>query len=260
MYIDTHCHLNFHAFADDVDEVVKRAKRAGVGKFIVVGANLHSSERAVELAQIYPEVYAAVGIHPHHANEFFNGTIRYQHNLLKKLYEVAKNEKVVAVGEVGLDYYKYKSDVPFSPKEKQTELLLEQLAIAKELKLPVIFHCRGAFNDILETIPSGVKGVLHCFSGGLLHLKRTLDLGLFVGFDGNVTYNQSLTGVVLQTPVDHLLLETDSPFLTPVPHRGLRNEPKNIRFVASYIAKIKGLDRLMVIEKTTTNAKKLFSV
>lgn len=260
MYIDTHCHLNFYAFKDDVNDVIKRAKRAGVGKFIVIGANLYSSKKAVELAQIYPEVYAAVGIHPHHANEFFNGTIRFQHNLLKKLYEMAKNKKIVAVGEIGLDYYKYNSDVPFSPREKQRELLLEQLTIARELNLPAILHCREAFNDLFHILPKNIRGVLHCFSGGLLHLKKTLDHGLLVGFDGNITYNQLLREAVLKTPIERLLLETDSPYLTPVPYRGERNEPKNIRFVAGHIAKIKKLDRLMIIGKTTENANKLFGV
>lgn len=258
MYIDTHCHLNFHAFKDDVDEVVKRAKKTGVGKFIVPGAKLSSSEEAVGLAQRYPEVSSAVGIHPHHAMEVNSQGLFFQNEMFRRLAELAKNKKVVAIGEIGLDYHKYKGCGSVSPKEKQKELFLEQFCLAQSLGLPVILHCREAFEDLLAILPKKVNGVMHCFTGGLLHLKAALNLGLYIGFDGNITYDTLLGEAILNTPLDRLLLETDSPLLTPKPHRGERNEPKNIVYIASFVARIKKIERATLVEKTTENAERLF--
>jgi TatD DNase family protein len=259
MFIDTHCHLNFRVFKGDVANVIKRAKKAGVEEFIVPGTDLATSERAVELAHIYPNVYAAVGIHPHHTLELTSQTIRFYIGALSRLKELAQDKKVVAIGEIGLDYHQYKGSSGVSPKEKQKDLFLEQLNIAQELNLPVVIHCREAFEDIFAVLPNTLRGVLHCFTGGLFHLEEALGRGLLIGFDGNITYNSSLLPAVTKTPLDKLLLETDAPLLTPRPLRGERNEPKNIVFVASFIAKTKKITRLEVINQTTENTRRLFN-
>lgn len=260
MFIDTHCHLNFHVFKDDVDEVIKRAKKAGVEKFIVPGTDLHSSKKAVELSHLYPEVYAAVGIHPHHTVSLTSQTTSFYHQALTRLKDLAKDKKVVAIGEIGLDYHIYKGNEGISPKEKQRELFLEQLEIAHALSLPVIVHCREAFNDLFSALPEKNIGVLHCFSGGLFHLKTALGLGLYIGFDGNVTYDLSLLDAVSRVPLDKLLLETDSPYLSPIPYRGERNEPKNIRYTAKFIAQINKKMGSLIEEKTYINSRELFRI
>jgi TatD DNase family protein len=260
MYIDTHCHLNFHAFKNDVDEVIKRAKKAGVTKFIVPGADLSSSEKAVILAHQYPEIYAAVGIHPHHTQKLASQTTNYYRQALSRLKELAMDKRVVAIGEIGLDYHIYKGSEGMSPKEKQRELFLEQLEIAHELSLPVILHCREAFNDLFSVLPDQNIGVLHCFTGGLFHLKTALRLGLSIGFDGNVTYDHSLLEAVTNTPIDKLLLETDSPYLTPEPLRGNQNEPKNLLYTAKFIAKIRKQTVSFIEETTYNNSKTLFRI
>lgn len=260
MYIDTHCHLNFHAFKDDVDEVIKRAKKAGVEKFIVPGTDLYSSEKAVKLSHLYPEVYAAVGIHPHHTMSLTSQTTSFYHQAIIRLKELAKDKKVVAVGEIGLDYHIYKGSEGVSPKEKQRELFFEQLEIAHGLSLPVIVHCREAFNDLFSVLPEKNTGVLHCFSGGLFHLKKALDSGLYIGFDGNITYDRPLLDIASRVPLDKLLLESDSPYLTPIPYRGERNEPKNIRYTAKVIAENNRKMISFIEEETYNNSRELFGI
>ncbi|MCL5675645.1 MAG: TatD family hydrolase [Patescibacteria group bacterium] len=282
MLIDTHCHLNFQAFEKDLEEVITRAKSEGVEKIIIPGAKIDSSQKAIEIAGKYDNCYAAIGVHPHHESD--TGILGY-YDIKKKLVELAKNKKVVAIGEFGLDYYEYQQTVhqenkiTAEIKQKQKELLKIHLEVARECNLPIILHCREAFEDMLPIVlqylrppsrsPFGhlegvsrsvLRGVFHCFGGNEKDLKRVLDMGFYIGFDGNITFKNaySLQNLVKLTPLDRILTETDAPYLSPEPFRGKRNEPKNVKIIARKIAEIKGI-RLEEIEKITTkNALKLF--
>lgn len=268
MLIDTHCHLNFKAFEKDIDEVINRAKNAGVKKFIIPGAKIDSSRIAVEIAQEYDSCFAAVGIHPHHISEFMEfGTAKVVSEITKLIIDKA----VVAIGEIGMDYHEYKGYPPVDRKTKnlQKELLLLQIDIAQKHSLPIIFHCRDAHDDQLELIENYIKyggkqitGVFHCFGGEKRHLQKVLEMGFYVGFDGNITYpqNKNLQELVRLTPPDKLLLETDSPYLTPIPLRGQRNEPANLIHTASFTASIKQISPKKLAEITTRNALKLFKL
>ena len=266
MLVDTHCHLNFKVFGKDVDQVINRAKKADVEEIIIPGAKLDSSEKAVEIARQYKSCYAAVGIHPHHVAEFI---ILGNDTVISRLEELINGKKVIAVGEIGLDYYTYHNYPPILAKTKkvQEELLLLQLELAYKTKLPVIIHCREAFQDLLPLIKKFISqkpitGVFHCFSGDKKHLKKVIEFGFFVGFDGNITYkeNQNLRQCIKFIPLDRLLLETDSPFLTPVPFRGKRNEPKLITYTAKRVAEIRNLSLAFIADTTSQNARKLFNI
>lgn len=275
MLIDTHCHLNFHAFAKDLPEIVRRAKEQGVEKIIVPGTDLVSSHRAVEIAQTYPGCYAAIGIHPHHVqdpNFIINNELKQE---LKKL--LAEN-RVVAIGEVGLDHHIYRKtkyemiEVTDEIKQKQKDLLELQLELGVIHNLPIILHCREAYPDMIQTIsnfsrtlPSRsnyikphLRGVFHCFSGSTQDLQVILTMGYYVGFDGNITYSSDYSSLVSSAPLDRILLETDSPYLTPVPHRGTRNEPGYLPLVAQTVANYHHASLSHVIESTAKNAQALF--
>lgn len=262
MLIDTHAHLNFKAFKKDLDEVISRAKEVDIGKIIIPGAKINSSAKAVEIAQKYDSCFAAVGIHPHHLEEFIHAGKVHIRNELKKLI---KNKKVVAIGEIGLDYHKHKDYPPVSEenKNRQKELLVLQINEAQKANLPVIFHCRDAYHDQLELINnyrSRMTGVFHCFGGEKKHLEEILSLGFYVGFDGNITYpeNKMLQDLVKFTPLDRLLLETDAPFLTPLPFRGQRNEPAYLTHTASFVSRLRKISLQKLTRITTDNALKLF--
>lgn len=292
MLIDTHCHLNFAAFAKDLDQVVRRAREQGVEKIIVPGTDLISSRRAVEIAKTYPGVcFAAVGIHPHHAQD---PELEINDNVRHQIGELLEERGVVAVGEVGLDYYRYaktkyeNSDITDSIKQKQKELLLLQLELALIHNKPVIFHCREAYTDMLDLIANysrnppvtnnyinqhqklvktnyikhnHLKGVFHCFIGSTPDLELILTMGYYVGFDGNITYNKNqYSPLVASAPLDRLLLETDSPYLSPVPHRGTRNEPLHLPLVAQAVAKYHNSPLSKVIHISTANALSLFNL
>jgi len=251
--IDTHCHLNFEAFEPDVDEVIKRAEQSGVEKFIVPGAKLDSSEKAFALSQQFGNVFAAIGFHPHHVDEF-------NEESYLKLKELIKNIKVVAIGEVGLDLHNYKNK-GVSDFDLQKNAFAQQLKLAEEFQKPCILHCRDAYLEMDNLITNfEVKGVFHCFTGDLEHLKRVLDMGFYVSFTGNVTYDGSYDLLIKNAPIDKLLLETDSPLLAPLPFRGQRNEPKNISIIAKYISKIKNIGLNEVIERCTINSRGLFGL
>lgn len=243
MLVDTHCHLNFSAFEKDLSEVIERAKKAGVTKIIIPGANLESSKKGVEIANNYEGCFAAIGIHPHHVEEYRRDAPWH----VSTLQKLARQPKVVAIGETGLDYYQYKDYPPISEeiKENQKELFLAQIKISQEFNLPLIVHCREAWDDLVMmlyniiTEDQKIRGVFHCYSGGKKWLAKALNLGFYLGIDGNVTYDEGLQNVVKEIPLDRLLLETDSPFLSPDPFRGQRNEPKNIKIIAEKIAEIK---------------------
>lgn len=263
MYIDTHCHLNFKAFNKDLNNVINRAREKGVTKIIIPGAKLDSSQKAVEIASEYEMCFAAVGIHPHHVDEV--------KSLEDNLKSLAREKKVVAIGEIGLDYHEYQG-YPSITKETiklQKELLMLQIKIAAEFNLPIIFHCREAWNDLLEVIESysrntnkALAGVFHCFTGNSTQLDKILKMGFYAGYDGNITYsaNEELQTVVKETPLDAILLETDAPFLTPVPYRGQRNEPANIGLTSSFIAKLKETALTTVASRTFNNACSLFNL
>lgn len=244
--IDTHCHLNFEAFDKDAGEVIKRAEEIGVTKFIVPGAKLDSSEKAVLLSQQFGNVFAAVGVHPHHVKEFNEDVLNSLENLLKI-------DKVVAVGEIGLDF---KKDVPL-----QIECFKKQLELAIKYDKPCIVHCREAYDEMDTFLEEyKLRGVFHCFTGDLDHLKRVLAMGFYVSFTGNVTYDGSYDLLIKNTPIEKLLLETDSPYLAPEPMRGQRNEPRNLLYTAKYISEIKNIGLTELIERTTQNAEQLFNL
>lgn len=264
--IDVHCHLQFHSFKKDFDEQIKRALDSGVEIIINTGTSIESSESSVELAEKYENLYSIVGIHPHHADKLTP-------NWDKELTSIAKSsKKVVGIGEIGLDYYSYASNGIVDPT-LQKEVFTRQLEIAHELNLPLQIHNRQAGKDILQILNNHkdllreMPGQFHCMSGNLDFLRQVLDLGFYVGFDGNITYegiakgeDTPLPGLVRNTPIERIVTETDAPFLTPIPHRGERNLPVYVIIVGEEIAKIKGLDFAEVKAKTTENARKIFSL
>lgn len=264
--IDVHCHLNFKSFAEDFDEVIKKAQFEGITTIINAGTSIESSLRAVELANQYENLYAIVGIHPHHADKLEPGWDT-------KIGKIAKSPKVVAIGEIGLDYYSYASNGIVEPTI-QKQVFKRQLEIATELGLPLQIHNRQAGNDILEIlinhkslILNQPPGMFHCMSGNVEFLERVLDLGFYVGFDGNITYDGIAKGedtrlyeLVKNTPIERIVTETDSPYLTPVPHRGSRCTPSYVIIVAEEIAKIKRISKAKVESVTTKNAISLFKL
>lgn len=259
MYIDTHVQLNFADFDADRAMVIGNAKKAGVKQFIVPGVDHLSCRTALHLTNEHPGViFAAVGYHPYEAPH--NPDISYLESLLKD--EQNKN-KIIAVGECGLDYHQYKGEIAGGRKDIQQELFETQLRLALTYNLPVIIHCRDAFEDmfaVLARLPGIPRGVVHCFSGGLQDLRIVQELGLYAGIDGNVTYSKQLSTIVPHIPLSMLLLETDAPYLTPVPHRGERNEPKYIPLIAAHIAGLQRIPTADVMTKTTANAQALFSL
>ena len=265
--IDTHTHLNFKAFQDDKYTAIKRALEATVEKIIVVGTNIESSQEAVAIAKAQAACFATIGIHPHHSSQF---ALLGKKKAREQLLTQASGKKIVAIGETGLDYHHYRNYPPIGSVDKklQEELLFLHLEIAKIVNLPVIFHCREAMVDMLTfLIPAfkrlnyQPKGVFHCFAGTEADLTKVLQMGFYIGFDGNISYQEEaeLRKVVKATPLDRLLLETDAPYLTPQPYRGKRNEPINLVLVAQWIARIKNVSLLEVKKTTADNAYKLFS-
>jgi TatD DNase family protein len=255
MLIDTHCHLNFPQYDADRAMVIGNAKKAGVKRFINPGVDATSSQQAVTLARKHPGViFAAIGIHPYEA----------QHDPeINKLYTIYNDNKnsIVAIGECGLDYHQYKGEAALGKKDKQKRLFAGQLELALAYDLPVIFHCRDAFDDffdVLDTLPSQPRGTIHCFSGGLQEVRQAQKRGFFLGFDGNTTYSKHLQSIIPRIPLSMMLLETDAPYLTPAPHRGTRNEPKYIPLIAREIASILSVSIININDATTQNAQLLF--
>ena len=257
--VDTHTHLYMKEFAGDRDEVIARALAAGVTRIITVGTDIAPSQQAVALAEKYPQVYAAVGIHPHDAG-------RAESSYLTRLAELSRQPKVVAIGETGLDFYRN-----YSPKEAQFNVLRGQLELAAELNLPIIIHARQAAREMIETLSDWVKrhkdtsgrprGVIHCFSEDAQTAQKYLDLGFYISFAGSVSYPQSRAPTVAKTiPIDRIMVETDCPFLTPQKHRGKRNEPSYVALTAETLAKILDIPLEKFAEQTTENAQRLFKI
>jgi len=257
MFIDTHCHLNFKEFDPDRSMVLGNAKKAGVKQFICPGVDFFSSKQVILLAQKNPGViFAAIGYHPYEA----------QHNPdIKTLDRVCDYNKkyIVAIGEIGLDYHQYKGENAAGKKQNQKILFEEQLQTALKYHLPVILHCREAFEDfftVLDNLPTVPRGVIHCFSGGLQEIRFAKSHNLYIGIDGNVTYSKQLQATIPHIPLSLILLETDAPYLTPVPHRGERNEPKYIPLIANCIAALQKTDARLVEKQTAQNAEALFAI
>lgn len=251
--IDSHAHIYGKEFTPDFDEMMQRAYDAGVETVIVVGADLESSIQAAELADQYPNLYAAVGIHPHDAS-------RVTEDCYSRIIDLAKSsDKIVAIGEIGLDFYRDRS-----PREDQEQVFRRFIRIARELDLPVIIHDRDAHDRIMAILREehcrDVGGVLHCFSGDLQMAKECIELGFKISIPGTVTYpnNLQLHDVVRGVKTEHLLVETDCPYLSPVPYRGKRNEPAYVKLAAEKIAELKGLTIEDVARITTLNTETLF--
>lgn len=258
---DTHCHLYFDAFDGDREEVIDRAKTAGLVRILIPGIDLETSQAAIQIAEKYSEVYAAVGVHP-------NSTTEWKRDTLSKLRKLASHPKVVAIGEIGLDYYRDRS-----PKAIQKRVFLDQLTIAADMELPVVIHNRQASDDILDMMNSWRRlllersskilerpGVMHSFSAELETANKAISLGFKIGVTGPVTFRNAtdLQTVVKRVPIEHLLIETDAPFLTPHPLRGKRNEPAYVAKVAEKIAELHELPLSTIADITTANANRLF--
>lgn len=255
MLIDTHTHLDDARYNADREAVIARAREAGVEAFVSIGCDLTTSQAAVALADHYPFVYASVGIHPHEVKHI-------QDDWYDEFRRLAENEKVVAYGEIGLDYHYNHS----SPKE-QRDRFREQIQVARELNLPVIIHTREAQEDTIailrEEKASEIGGVFHCFSGDAWLAKEALALGFHLSFSGILTFQNAtaLREIAKKTPLDRLLIETDCPYLTPVPYRGKRNEPAYVSQVAKQLAAIHPKFSLEEMQRRTTeNAKQLFKI
>lgn len=263
--IDVHTHLTFEMFNEDRNEVIQRARDAGVKKMITVATQISSSIDAVNLAKKYNNVYATVGVHPHHADKVEKG---WENELTR----LAKSEKVVAIGECGLDNYHYHSNGVVE-KEKQLEVFERQIFLAKKLNLPLQIHNRLAWNEVKEVVSrnkanlTNPPGLLHCFSGDKKYMRDMLNLGFYIGFDGNITYKNIAKGetthlkeLIKEAPLNRIMTETDSPFLAPVPERGKRNEPSNVIMVGKFIAEQKGITQEELAQIVEENAGKVFKL
>ncbi|HVP36537.1 MAG TPA: TatD family hydrolase [Terriglobales bacterium] len=249
--IDTHAHLDFPQFDEDREEVIEQAFSSGLEAIINIGVDLESSEKSIKLAEKYKNIYAAVGFHPHDASKL-------NPEAFKELEKLASHPKVVAIGEIGLDFYRN-----LSPENVQIKAFKEQIELAKKLELPIVVHIRNAYKKALEILKndsSGLKGVLHCFSGDENEAKEALKLGFYLSFNGTLTYKNSRSAeLIKKIPLSSILAETDCPYLTPEPMRGKRNEPKLVRLVIEKVVQASGSHSFKEIDEIfTQNAKKLF--
>jgi len=251
MIFDTHAHYDDEAFDTDRDELLSRLKEMGVTRIIDPGCDLPSTEKARSIAHRYPGVYFAAGIHPENLDDL-------PENWIDRLRTFASDERCAAIGEIGLDYYWDKSRI-----ELQKEVFRAQMKLAEELNLPVIIHDREAHEDSMKIVLEfpNVRGVFHCYSGSAEMAKELLKRGWYLGFDGPVTYKNARKALeVLEIcPKDRMLIETDSPYLSPVPMRGKRNDSGNLIYVAEKIAEVLGMEREEVLQLTDENGKRLFT-
>lgn len=253
--IDSHAHIDFPQFEEDRAAMLERARAAGVTTLLAVGTGPgpEKLDAAIPYAEEHDWIYTSVGIHPHEAKE---ATAKHQ----ERLAELARHRKVIAWGEIGLDYH-----YDHSPRETQMRVFREQMELARAAKLPIIIHCREAWADCLEALEedwsaSGLGGILHCFSGTPEQARRGLEMGFLLSFAGNVTYPkaQNLRDAAKVAPLDRLLIETDAPYLAPVPHRGKRNEPAYVAEVARTVANVRNLPVEEVAAATVENFRRLF--
>ncbi|MCK1995395.1 TatD family hydrolase [Peribacillus muralis] len=254
MLFDTHVHVNADQFNEDLEEVIQRAKEAGVNNMVVVGFDRPTIKRAMELVETYDFMYAAVGWHPVDAIDMTEDDLRW-------IEELSSHPKVVAIGEMGLDYHWDKS-----PKEVQVEVFRKQIRLAKKVGLPIVIHNREATADIVKILKeeeaSSVGGIMHCFSGSAETALECINMNFYISLGGPVTFKNAKKPkeVAAAVPLDRLLIETDCPYLAPHPFRGKRNEPSYVKLVAEQIAEIKQLTIEEVSQATTENAKKLFGI
>lgn len=269
--VDCHCHLNFYKFDQDFDAVIKDAEAAGVTTIVNTGTSIESSQKAVKLASEYDNLYGIVGIHPHHADktdEKYEGVPA--EDWLEQLEILAKKPKVIGLGEIGMDYFRYKSN-GIVKNSLQEDAFRKQIELSIKLGLPLQIHNRLAWDDTLNMLLEyksqlqDPPGMFHCFSGSIEFTRRVLDAGFYLGFDGNITYpgippgeNTALSDLVKYAPLDRILTETDSPFLSPQSLRGERNVPKNVIIVGEEIAQLKGISVDEVRTQTEANFKAIF--
>lgn len=253
MLFDTHAHIDDEKFDGDREAVLERALENGVTRLLNVGADMASSRRSVELAGAHEMVYAAVGVHPHEVAGMTDG----DYELLARW---AKEDKVVAIGEIGLDYY-----YDLSPREDQKRHFAAQLDLARQTGLPVVVHDRDAHGDTMEILKregKGLAGVVHCFAGSLEMASELVKMGWYLGVDGPVTFKNAakLPEIMKKIPLERILIETDSPYLTPVPLRGRRNEPSFVRYVAEHVAKLRNMEFEAFARAAAQNACRLFQI
>jgi len=252
--IDSHCHLNMDFYKNNYLEVAKRAFESNVKKMVAIGTNYSDSKRGVEIANEISYVYTSIGWHPHDTKDI--GDL----SNLMKIMQLSESEKVVAYGEIGLDYFK-----KYSPVDIQKKFFRYQINIAKELNLPIIVHDRDANDDVVKILKEEkaekVGGVIHCFSGDINYAKKVLDMNFYISFPGTITFKKNIENakkIINTIPFNKILIETDSPFLTPEPFRGKRNEPAFVKYVAEKVAEFKNISFEKVAKITTENCLRLF--
>ena len=251
MLIDTHCHLFYDDLKNDLSGVLDRAHDLGLNRFICVATNMEDARECLLMGESHENIFASAGVHPHDAKDVPD-------DFVDQIYDIMTFDSMVAVGEMGLDYFRNISD-----PEIQKNVFRAQMGIAQSLKKPVIFHNRDADDDVIKILKEfpDVRGVAHCFSSNLETAKAFMELGYFISFSGNLTFkNSHLPEVAKDLPLDRILVETDSPYLSPVPHRGKPNEPGRTRFVAEKLAEIHDVPLIIIAEKTSANATDLFGL
>jgi len=262
---DTHAHLNDERFSEDISEVLQRAKEAGVTRMLLAGSNIEDSAKSIEIiaerSSDETSLWCSVGVHPHHASEYDD----IMHGQLASWLENRSANRVVALGEIGLDYH-----YDFSPREVQKEVFIRQLNLAFQMDIPIILHEREASGDMMTILSDfhkggklrNIPGVCHCFSGSLETSRQLISMGFYLGFDGPITFknNRKSGEIIAETPLNRLLIETDCPYLTPEPHRGKRNEPAFVRHVLDKMADIREMSEEELAVATTSNARTLFGV
>lgn len=253
MLVDSHCHLDFNDFEEDFEEVLNRAKENGVTTILNAGNNINELEQQLELSEKYPFIYTAVGVHPHNASE-------YKDIKAEDFIAQTKHKKVVGIGECGLDYY-----YDYSPKEEQVKVFVEQIRAAQQTGLPLIIHTRDADEDTIEILKEEYRktpfsGEIHCFSSSKKLAEFALSIGFYLSASGIITFNKSndLRDIFAEVPLDRLLVETDAPFLAPIPMRGRRNEPSFVLHTAEKLAQIKDISLEELAQITSDNFFKLF--
>ncbi|MBZ0200068.1 MAG: YchF/TatD family DNA exonuclease [Ignavibacteriaceae bacterium] len=254
MFVDTHAHLFYNNFEDDLFEVVKRAREAGVDYMLVPATDLKTAQQVIELCERYDFIYGAVGVHPHDSKE-------WDDSFIQTVEELAKHPKIVAIGEIGLDYF-----YDFSPKEKQIKAFKDQIELALKLNLPVIIHNRDSDTDMMEIIKSyagsGLRAQFHCYNASLEDARALVAMHHYISFTGNITFKKfdSLREIAAAIPLENIMIETDSPFMTPVPYRGKRNEPAYVKYVAEKLAELHKISVEEVGRITSLNAFKMFGI
>jgi TatD DNase family protein len=261
--IDTHCHLNFDSFSDDLADVLERAEKSGVTRMIIPATDLETSRSALSLSTARQGLYTAIGMHPNEAQ-------KWRPEMAEEFESIAHNVKVKGIGEIGLDHYRH-----HATPEEQFTVFKSQLSLAAAFHLPVIIHCRSAYNDLFPIVESWIKelrktanpladrpGVFHSFEGNLVEAQQVISLGFMIGVTGPVTYTNAVErqNTIASVPLSHMVVETDAPFLTPHPYRGKRNEPEYLTYIVDKIALLKDLPYNTVAEETTKNAVTLFKL